>query len=72
MPSHMSDIGFQLNSEDEFHQLASQAREEGEALEADNGTYIRWAAGEGIECWWAHSIEIMNSSALIHIFGERV
>ena len=51
MPSHMSDIGFQLNSQDDFHQLASQACEEGEALETDNGTYIRWAPGEGIELW---------------------
>ena len=51
MPSHMSDIGFQLNSEDDFHQLVAQACEEGEALEADNGTYIRWSPGEGIELW---------------------
>jgi hypothetical protein len=47
----MSDIGFQLNSEEDFQQLASQACEEGEALEAHNGTYIRWAPGEGIELW---------------------
>jgi hypothetical protein len=51
MPSHMSDIGFELNSEDDFHQLASQACEEGEAWEADSGTYVRWAPGEGIELW---------------------
>lgn len=51
MPTHMSDIGFQLDSDDDFYQLASRARDEGEALEADNGTYVRWAPGEGIELW---------------------
>ena len=51
MPTHMSDIGFQMDSEEDFHQLASRAREEGEAFEADNGTYIRWSPGEGIELW---------------------
>jgi hypothetical protein len=51
MPSHLSDIGFQLNSEEDFRRLASQTREEGEVLEANSGTYIRWAAGEGIELW---------------------
>src|SRR5258705_10884341 len=51
MPSHMSDIGFHLTSENDFEQLVSQACREGEAWEADGGTYIRWEPGEGIELW---------------------
>jgi hypothetical protein len=51
MPNHMSDIGFELNSEDDFQQLALQVCEEGEPRKAASGTYIRWAPGEGIELW---------------------
>ena len=51
MPSHLSNIGFRINSQDEFQDLAFQACAEGEALPVDNGVYIKWALGEGIELW---------------------
>jgi hypothetical protein len=51
MPSHLSDIGFQIEDEEAFQQLASQAYEEGETFDAGGGTYIRWAPGGGVELW---------------------
>ena len=51
MPSHMSDIGFQLDSDEDYYQLALQTYEEGEAWNSEGGTYIRWGPGEGIELW---------------------
>lgn len=51
MPSHLSDIGFQIEGEEAFQQLASRAYDEGEAFDTDLGTYVRWAPGEGVELW---------------------
>ena len=51
MPSHMSDIGFPLESEEDFHQLIIQASEKGERVEASKGSYIKWSIGQGIELW---------------------
>ena len=51
MPSHMSDIGFGLESEDDYQQLALKACEHGHAWRTASGTYIRWSPGEGIELW---------------------
>jgi GNAT superfamily N-acetyltransferase len=51
MPSHLSSMGFQLESEADFVKLAEQAYEEGQAWEVDRGTYIKWAPGGGIELW---------------------
>lgn len=51
MPSHLSDIGFQIETQEAFQQLAFRAYEEGEAFETKEGTYVRWSPGEGIELW---------------------
>lgn len=51
MPSHLSDIGFQVETEEAFQTLASRAYDEGEFLETEGGTYVRWAPGEGVELW---------------------
>lgn len=51
MPSHMSDIGFPLESDEDFHQLIIQASEKGEPVEASKGSYIKWSEGQGIELW---------------------
>ncbi|MGQ0763380.1 MAG: hypothetical protein ACT4OT_15395 [Acidobacteriota bacterium] len=51
MPSHMSDIGFNVETEKQFQELASRAYEEGQAFEMIDGAYIKWAPGEGIEVW---------------------
>ena len=47
----MSDIGFRLESEDDYQQLALKACEEGQAWRTASGTYISWSPGEGIELW---------------------
>lgn len=47
----MSDIGFKVETEAEFQELAGQAYDLGEAFETIAGTYIKWAPGEGIELW---------------------
>jgi hypothetical protein len=51
MPSHMSDIGFALENEEDFRRIALLALENGEALEAGDGTYVKWSPGRGIELW---------------------
>jgi hypothetical protein len=51
MPSHLSNIGFQLETEGAFEQLAFRAYDEGEAFETEEGTYVRWSPGEGVELW---------------------
>jgi hypothetical protein len=47
----MSDIGFPLESDEDFHQLIVQASEKGEPIEASQGSYIKWSVGQGIELW---------------------
>src|SRR5688572_20347277 len=51
MPSHLSDIGFQIEGEEAFEELASRAYDEGEAFDTSVGTYVRWAPGKGVELW---------------------
>ena len=57
MPSHFSDIGFQVEAEEDFQQLALRAYDEGEALETGEGTYLRWSPGEGVELWLQLDLE---------------
>jgi len=47
----MSDIGFNVETEQDFQQLADQAYDLGEAFQTVDGTYIKWAPGKGIELW---------------------
>jgi len=51
MASHLSDIGFQVETEKELQQLAARAYEEGEVFETSTVSYIKWAPGEGVELW---------------------
>jgi hypothetical protein len=51
MPSHLSDIGFDINTEEEFSELAYQAYELGTRLRVEQGVYLRWSPGEGVEIW---------------------
>lgn len=41
MPSHMSDIGFHLETDEAFQHLAFRAYEEGETFETREGAYVR-------------------------------
>ena len=51
MPSHLSDIGFIAETEDEFLELHDQARRHGTAHSTPDGTYYRWSSGSGVELW---------------------
>lgn len=49
MASHLSAIGFPVETEAEFRELVARAAAGGVSL--PGGTYSRWAPGEGIELW---------------------
>jgi hypothetical protein len=51
MASHLSDIGFQLETDEDYRQLALRAYDEGEPLATAAGAYVRWAPGGGAELW---------------------
>ncbi len=51
MPSHMSSIGFPVETEDDFLRFQTLAADNGRPLAASAGTYVRWRAGEGAELW---------------------
>ncbi|HYE14613.1 MAG TPA: hypothetical protein VD968_09255 [Pyrinomonadaceae bacterium] len=47
----MSDIGFLIETEEEYQQLALRAYEEGLRIEVAGGAYVRWSPGGGVELW---------------------
>lgn len=47
----MSDIGFNIETDEQFQELAERAYDEGEVFETPDGTYIKWAPGDGVELW---------------------
>lgn len=54
MPSHMSTIGFPVQTNQDFNHLARQTIESGETIESPGGAYRVWAPGEGVELWTQH------------------
>lgn len=51
MASHLSDIGFRVESDKDFEELAFQVCREGHVLPVAAGSYVRWAPGGGVELW---------------------
>jgi hypothetical protein len=51
MPSHLTDIGFLINTEEEYLVLAQHAFEHGELFTMARGSYFRWSPGAGVELW---------------------
>jgi hypothetical protein len=51
MPSHYSNLGFAIENEEQYRQVAEYAAHAGKILHVQGGAYIRWEAGEGIELW---------------------
>ncbi|MBO0861645.1 MAG: hypothetical protein J2P21_24795 [Chloracidobacterium sp.] len=51
MASHLTDIGFYYNTDEEIRELIDQAYELGELLRVEQGGYFRWSPGEGVEIW---------------------
>ncbi|MHB1417819.1 MAG: hypothetical protein ACYC1C_21425 [Chloroflexota bacterium] len=51
MPSHMSNVGFPVEDEEDFAHYARYAARHGQSIPAGNGTYVKWEAGEGVQLW---------------------
>jgi hypothetical protein len=72
MPNHLSDIGFDFNTEEEFRELAYQVYELGQRLRVKHGVYLHWSPGEGVEIWG----QLDNSDDFIgfnpHFAGDSV
>jgi len=70
MPSHLSDIGFEVSTDEEFSELAYQAYELGERLRVDQGGYLHWSPGEGVEIWGQLDNEENFIGLNPHFIGE--
>jgi len=51
MPSHFSDIGFAIASQDGVADLVMRAAQKGRRFRSTSGDYIYWSPGAGIELW---------------------
>ncbi len=51
MPSHLSSIGFRVESEDDFGAIAERAAELAEPIKTKAGSYLRWRGASGAELW---------------------
>lgn len=51
MPSHMTSIGFNPQTADDFGRLQLQTAQQGQPIHVDDGYYIRWEVGQGAELW---------------------
>jgi hypothetical protein len=51
MPSHLSTLGFEVKTEEDFKALAVQVAEQADAVAAEPGEYLLWAGSDGEELW---------------------
>lgn len=51
MANHFSSLGFDITNQEDFVNYFKQAYENGEIIETELGTYIKWEVGNGIELW---------------------
>ncbi len=51
MINHMTTLGFQMQSEDDFLGLANRAYEQGTLMQTEQGAYMLLRAGGGAELW---------------------
>ena len=72
MPSHLSDIGFDFTSDEEFSELAYQAYELGARLRVEQGVYLHWSPGEGVEIWGQLDHEETFIGLNPHFAGDSV
>jgi len=49
--SNLSDIGFDIETEQEFHKLVEKAYEKGKPKKAEKGTYFQYSDSSGAELW---------------------
>jgi hypothetical protein len=51
MPNHMSALGFEMSTADEFGAWQMKTAQNGQAMAVPDGYYIRWEVGQGVELW---------------------
>ena len=51
MPSHLSSIGFPVETEEEFAELAERVARDATTVSVKGGKYLRWAGADGEELW---------------------
>lgn len=49
--SNLSDIGFDINSEEDFYKLAEKAYGKATSIKAEKGTYFQYSDSSGAELW---------------------
>lgn len=51
MPSNLSSIGFQVENEEQFRELAEAAADSARPSVTQKGTYLQWRSDSGAELW---------------------
>jgi hypothetical protein len=51
MPSHLSTLGFDVHTHEDFVSLAKQVADDAEEIAAEGGRYLRWRGSAGQELW---------------------
>ena len=51
MPNHLSDIGFDVTSEEAFVELAIEAEQNAQEIICEIGRYLVWSLFDGPELW---------------------
>ena len=70
MPSHLTDIGFFTDTENDFLALAQHAYEHGELFTTARGTYFRWSPGAGVELWGQFNLDKEWTGLCPHFVGD--
>lgn len=70
MSSHFHAVGFPIESEAQFQQIAEVAANTGRVFPVEGGTYVRWEVGEGVELWVQADDENTVRAVSPHFFGE--
>jgi hypothetical protein len=70
MPSHLSSIGFQVETQDDLVQLAEEAATDATEIAVEGGSYVYWAGAGGEELW----LQVNSQQALVgmnpHFSGQ--
>ncbi len=72
MASHLSSIGMNVASQDEYVELVNRVAEDCEAYDSPYGQYLRWSSRSGAELW----LQLDDNNELVgmapHFSGESV
>ncbi len=70
LPTHFSDMGFEVPSMDDYKELILKAKRSGTPVRSPRGAYVRWSPGNGIELW-VHFTRKKGSSDQLVIAGAE-